>query len=93
MVFSEWKLEDYLNSPEDMAEYLNAVLETEDEILIQDALGAVARARGMSAIAEDTGLSRESLYRALSSKGNPRVNTLTRVLGALGLVLRVAPAG
>ena len=90
MEFSEWRLEDYLNSPEELAEYLNAALDTKDDLLIQDAIGMAARMRGMSSVAEDTGLSRESLYRALSSEGNPRISTLSKVLSSLGLKLRVA---
>jgi probable addiction module antidote protein len=82
---------EYLESEEDMVIYLNAALETGDATFIADALGVVARARGMSQIARDTGLSRESLYRALSAEGNPEFTTVVRVMKSLGLKLTAAP--
>jgi probable addiction module antidote protein len=82
---------EYLESEEDMAIYLNAALETGDATFVADALGVVARARGMSRLARDTGLSRESLYRALSAEGNPEFATVVRVMKALGLKLTAAP--
>lgn len=83
---------DYLRTPEDQAEYLNAWLEQSPEDMegFARALGDVARARGMSKIARDTGLSRESLYKALSPSGNPSFVTVLRVSSALNLRLRVA---
>ena len=91
MEFVEWNVEDYLDTPDDLAEYINAVIEMDDPLLLQDAVGIAARARGMSEIAQSTELSRESLYRAFSSEGNPRLSTVTKVLSALGLKLRVSP--
>ena len=82
---------EYLDSQEAVAAYIDAVLEDGDPALIAQALGTVARARGMSQIARDTGLSRESLYRALSAEGNPEFGTVLRVLKALGLRLMTAP--
>ena len=86
----------YLNTAQDVADYLDAViedaLEHDDTSLIAAALGDVARAKGMKEIAEQTGLSRESLYRALSAEGNPTLATLQGVLKTLGLRLAVAPA-
>jgi len=82
---------EYLDSREAVAAYIDAVLEDGDPALIAQALGTVARARGMSQIARDTGLSRESLYRALSAEGNPEFGTVLRVLKALGLRLMTAP--
>lgn len=90
--WSEWDSADELNTPEDISAFLNAVLELGDPALLPDALGAIARSKGMSAIAEETGLGRESLYKSLSRSGNPRLSTLIKVLGTLGLRLQVAPA-
>ncbi len=74
-----------------MALYLEAVLEDGDPALLAAALGDIARAQGMAQIAQRTGLSRETLYRTLSDKGNPQLTTLMAVLKALGLTLTVAP--
>lgn len=77
----------YLDNPEAIAGYLTDALETGDSAFITDALGVVARAKGMGQLAKDTGLSRESLYRALSAKGNPEFGTVLKVVSALGLKL------
>lgn len=82
----------YLDTPEAQAEFITAALETEDAAFIAEALGVVAKARGMSQIARESGLSRENLYRSLSSGGNPELVTLLRVIHALGLRLSAAPA-
>jgi probable addiction module antidote protein len=81
----------YLDSDEARAAYMTEALATNDPAFIADALGVVARARGMSQVARDTGLSRESLYRALSADGNPELSTLVQVLRALGLRLSATP--
>jgi probable addiction module antidote protein len=85
---------EYLDSPEAIAVYLSEAFETSDASYITEALGTVARARGMSAIAEDTGLSRENLYKALSSEGRPEFGTVMKVLSSLGVQLQpqVKPA-
>jgi probable addiction module antidote protein len=83
---------EYLDSDEAIGAYLEEALETEDPAFIAHALGTVARARGMSQIAKETGLSRESLYKALSAEGNPEFSTVIRVMKALGLRLSVARA-
>lgn len=80
---------EHLKTPEDIALYIEAVLEDGDPALVADAIGVVARARGMTEIARETGRSRESLYRALSVRGNPELATLMGVLKALGLQLSV----
>jgi len=82
----------YLDTAEAQAEYLTAAFETGDPGFVAQAVGTVARARGMSQIAKDAGLSRESLYRALSSDGNPEFGTVMRVLHAMGLRLSAEPA-
>ncbi|WP_288586097.1 addiction module antidote protein [uncultured Methylobacterium sp.] len=86
-----WDIADSLDTPERVALYLEAVLEEGDPALLAAALGDVARAQGMTQIAKETGLSRETLYRTLSDKGNPQLATLMAVLKALGLKLTVAP--
>ena len=80
---------EYLETEEDVVNYLEALFEDGDPALIAHGLGVVARAKGMSRIAEKTGLGRESLYKALSQAGNPELTTLLKVLHALGLKLTV----
>jgi probable addiction module antidote protein len=82
---------EYLDTPERQAEYISAALETGDATFVRDAVGIVARARGMSDIARAAGLNRESLYKALSEKGNPEFGTMLGVLRALGLELAARP--
>jgi probable addiction module antidote protein len=78
---------DYLASEERQVSYIAAALETGDADFVRDALGTVARARGMGEIAKAAGLNRESLYKALGETGNPEFSTIMRVLGAMGLTL------
>lgn len=80
---------EFLRSEDDIVEYLNAWLEDGTPQEIAHALGDVARSRGMTEIARSTGLGRPALYTALSENGNPTLETLTAVLGALGLELSV----
>jgi probable addiction module antidote protein len=82
----------YLDTAEAQAEYMTAALETGDVEFIRDAVGVVARARGMTKIAKETGLSRESLYKALGESGNPEFGTVMRIVRALGLTLAARPA-
>jgi probable addiction module antidote protein len=82
----------YLDDEEGISEYLTAALETGDASFIADALGVVARAKGMTRIAEDAGLGRESLYKALREGANPELATVLRVIRALGLRLTATPA-
>ena len=81
----------YLDDAESLAAYMSEALATEVPAFIADALGVVARARGMSEIARESGLSRESLYRALSPEGNPEFNTILRVIRSMGLRLSTTP--
>jgi len=85
-----WDITRYLDSDEAIAAYLDAVLEEDDPALLAAALGDVARAKGMTQIARETGLGRESLYKALSDRGNPEFGTVQKVMRALGLKLHVS---
>ncbi|MCY4549206.1 MAG: putative addiction module antidote protein [Defluviicoccus sp.] len=89
-VTSRYDVAEHLRTPEEMAAYLDACIEEAggDAAFVAKALGDIARARGMSQIACDAGLSRESLYKALSGNRNPGLETVLRVVGALGLRLR-----
>ncbi|MBV8851511.1 MAG: putative addiction module antidote protein [Methylobacteriaceae bacterium] len=84
---TRWDAAEHLDTPQAIAAYLDAALEDGDPRLVAAALGDAARARGMTALARQTGLSRESLYRALSSDGNPELATVLKVLGAFGVRL------
>ena len=81
----------YLNSEEEVAEYLRQVLEDNDPTELAAALGDIARARGMTQLARDTGLSRESLYKSLSGERAPSSETLFKVIHAMGFKLTLAP--
>lgn len=85
-----WDAADFLETDGDVVAYLDAVLDEDDPALLTAALGDVARARGMSRIAQETGLGRESLYKALSHGGNPAFATVQKVVRALGFRLRVS---
>lgn len=84
-----WDVVDHLQTEEDILAYLDAALEDGDPALIVAALGDIARAKGMAHVARETGLGRESLYKALSPSGNPEFTTVLKVLSALGLRLHV----
>ena len=86
-----WDPAEHLITEEDMAAYLEAALQEGDSALIAAALGDIARAKGMSQIARDAGLGRESLYKALSADGNPEFATIMKVVAALGLRLHASP--
>jgi probable addiction module antidote protein len=92
--FSTWDPVDELKTEEDMALYLDACLvdDTGDGSLIRAALNDISRARGMSQLARDTGVSRERLCRALGADGNPKFATVLKVIKALGLCLHAEPA-
>lgn len=83
---------EFLRDEAEIATFLDEAMESGDIRVIAAALGAVARARGMTKLAEETGLSRESLYRTLSATGNPELGTVLKVAKALGVSLRVSPA-
>lgn len=85
--FSRYDSADYLETQEDIAAYLDAVMEEGggDPAYVTRALGVVARARNISKLARDTGISREGLYKALSDEGNPSFATVAKIVTALGL--------
>lgn len=85
---------EHLRSPEDMAAYLEACMEESrgDAAFVAKALGDIARAKGMTQVARDAGLSRESLYKALSGERSPSFDTILKVMGALGLKLHAEAA-
>jgi probable addiction module antidote protein len=85
-----WDSAQHLETREDIADYLEAVLELGDPALFTHALGVIARTQGMAEIGRAAGLGRESLYKALSKKGNPELATVLKVIHALGLKLKVA---
>jgi probable addiction module antidote protein len=85
-----WDVVDSLKTDRDIVNYLEAVFEDGDPALVAAALGDVARAKGMTQVAKKAGLGRESLYKALSSDGNPEFVTVLKVIQALGLKLKVA---
>lgn len=89
--YREFDPAEYIVTEKDVVLHLEAAFEDGRPSVISDMIGAVARSQGMAAIATKTGLSRESLYRALSTKGNPKLSTLVEVLAALGLRLSVVP--
>lgn len=90
--FTRWDAADYLETDEDMALYLDACLDEDpgDGSLVRAALNDIARARGMSQLARDTGLTREGLYKALSTSGNPEFSTVFKVIRALKIKLHAA---
>lgn len=92
--FSRWDAADDLRTEQDMVAYFAICLEDDpgDGSLIRAALGDIARARGMTQLARDTGLAREGLYKALSAEGNPEFSTVMKVIKALGLKLHAEPA-
>ncbi len=86
---TDYDVADYLTSPERVAAYIELAVEAGDPQAIAVALGTVARARGMTQLSKDTGLTREALYRALGTDGNPTLTTFAAVLDAFGLRLKV----
>src|SRR5438552_12067823 len=88
----KWDPVEYLDSDARIAGYLDAALEDGDSAVVTAALGDIARAKGMTKIAAEAGLGRESLYKALSREGNPELATVLRVVRALGLQLHATVA-
>lgn len=86
---TKWDSSEFLETKEDIAAYLNAALEDGDASVIAAALGDIARAKGMTQLAKETGITRDGLYKALSSTGNPSFDTVQKVMKAFGLKLDV----
>ncbi len=86
----QWDPAEHLKTKKDVIAYLEAALEDGDPALVSAALGDIARAKGMSGVAKEAGLGRESLYKALSADGNPEFSTVLKVLKALGIRLHAA---
>jgi probable addiction module antidote protein len=86
----KWDTVEYLKTEEDRVMYLQACMDEagDDAAFIAAAIGDIARAKGMSQLAKDTGLGRESLYKALSGEGNPSFSTILKVMHALGIKLQ-----
>lgn len=82
-----------LDTPEAIEEYLADAFESEDTAIISHALGVVAKVKGMTQLAEQTGLTRQALYKALRSDGNPEFSTIMKVAHALGFALQPRPVG
>ncbi len=89
--FQKFDASDYLDNEETIAEYLTAALEDDNPDVFLAALGDVAKARGISAIAQSTGLGRESLYKALAPGAKPRYDTILKVLHGLGVKITITP--
>jgi len=91
---SRFDVAEHLRTPEEMAAYLEIVIEESngDSTAVTKALGDIARAKGMTQIAKDSGLSRESLYKALSGERKPTFDTIMKVVRALGIKLHAEPA-
>ena len=87
----EFDAAEYLNNDEEVAAYLTTVLEENDAALLAAAIGDIARARGMSQVAKDSGIAREALYKALRPGSTPRFETISRVCAALGVRLVAQP--
>lgn len=92
MKYPKFDVVDYLDSEEAIAAYLSAVLEQNDPDLLIAALGDIARARGIAKLAEDSGLNRESLYKALRPGAKPCFDTVFRIMNALDIKMQVVPA-
>lgn len=88
MKFAKFDVVDYLGSEKDMAAYLSAVLDENDPDLLLAALGDIARAKGVAKLAEDSGLNRESLYKALRPGAKPRFDTVFRIMAALNIKMQ-----
>ncbi|HVB90094.1 MAG TPA: addiction module antidote protein [Beijerinckiaceae bacterium] len=88
---TSWDSAKYLRSDEDIAGYIDAVLEEGDPALVAHAIGVVAKAKGMKQIADATGVTREGLYKSLSKEGNPSFATVYQILKALGIRLHAEP--
>jgi len=92
-ITTPWDPAEHFSGEEDMVAYLEVALADGDPALIAAVLGDIARAKGMTHVARETGLGRESLYKALSPEGNPAFATIMKVISALGLQLHASATG
>jgi len=87
----EWDMAENINTKDEVFAYLQGAIEENDTETLFDVIGAIARSKGMMAIAKELGLSRESLYKSLSSGGNPSFSTVLKVLDMLGYRMQILP--
>lgn len=92
MKLKEYDIAEHLNDENEMQMYLNEIMEDGDPALVLSALGDIARARNMSQLSRDVGMSREGLYHALSGKGNPTFSAMLKITKALGLKIHFTGA-
>lgn len=92
MKLKEYDIAEHLNNEEEMQMYLNEILEDGDPALVLSALGDIARARNMSQLSREVGMSREGLYHALSGEGNPTFSTMMKITKALGMKINFTGA-
>jgi len=92
MKLKEYDIAEHLNNEEEMQMYLNEILENGDPALVLSALGDIARARNMSQLSREVGMSREGLYHALSGEGNPTFSTMMKITKALGMKINFTGA-
>lgn len=92
MNYSKFDAAAYLKTDDDMAAYITAVLDENDPVLLMAALGDIARAKGMSAVAKEAGLNRESLYKALRPGSKPRFDTVFKIIRSLNIRLQATKA-
>lgn len=92
VTIKEWDASEHIRDEQDAIAYLNAAAELNDPAVLQAAIGDVAKARGMSQIAKEAGVGRESLYKSLSANGNPSFQTIVKVINAIGGHLAIEPA-
>ena len=90
-ILKEWKINDHLKTPEERKAFLEAALEENDPEFFAIALGDIARAEGISRVAQRSKIRRENLYRAFSKGGNPTISTIMKALRALNMRLTIAP--
>lgn len=90
-ILKEWKIDDHIKTPEERKAFLEAALEENDPEFFAIALGDIARAEGISRVAQRSKIRRENLYRAFSKGGNPTISTIMKALRALNMRLTIAP--
>ena len=87
----DWDMAENINTKEEVFAYLQGAIEENDTETLFDVIGAIAKSKGMMLIAKELGLSRESLYKSLSSSGNPSFSTVLKVLDILGYRMQIMP--